>query len=77
MRTGVDTTISEIKMSTASSTDQGLGTAYEVEQCMCPMGYSGISCEVIMLIIIIMFILFFKSCFIDLSLGTFKSLYCA
>lgn len=41
----IDTLISEVTIDTA--TTGGEGRAIFVEQCMCPRGYAGISCEVI------------------------------
>ncbi|XP_055335566.1 basement membrane-specific heparan sulfate proteoglycan core protein-like [Paramacrobiotus metropolitanus] len=34
-----------VKMGTATSQDSGLGFATQVEQCICPPGYDGLSCE--------------------------------
>lgn len=42
----LDTTIRNIEMDTADSRDRGLGAASYVEQCSCPAGYTGTSCEV-------------------------------
>ncbi len=42
----IDTTISALRVDTADSRDLGLGRAVYVEQCRCPMGYTGISCQV-------------------------------
>ena len=35
-----------LQLDTASPVNSGLGQAYYVEQCLCPKGYTGISCEV-------------------------------
>ena len=34
-----------IEMDSAGASDQGLGSASLVEECRCPAGYSGLSCE--------------------------------
>lgn len=39
----------KIVMDSAGTTDRGLGSASLVEQCRCPNGYTGLSCEVIFL----------------------------
>ncbi|KAL6957329.1 Basement membrane-specific heparan sulfate proteoglycan core protein [Sarracenia purpurea var. burkii] len=41
----VDTVISNFKIDSAAATNTGLGKAAFVEQCSCPPGYSGLSCE--------------------------------
>eukprot|EP00095_Tigriopus_kingsejongensis_P005966 maker-scaffold48_size466083-snap-gene-1.17 protein:Tk05966 transcript:maker-scaffold48_size466083-snap-gene-1.17-mRNA-1 annotation:"basement membrane-specific heparan sulfate proteoglycan core protein" len=41
----VDTTIEDIRINSAENQDQGMGTANFVEQCRCPKGYMGLSCE--------------------------------
>eukprot|EP00094_Tigriopus_californicus_P007836 TCALIF_07546-PA protein Name:"Similar to Hspg2 Basement membrane-specific heparan sulfate proteoglycan core protein (Mus musculus)" AED:0.27 eAED:0.27 QI:67/0.56/0.38/1/0.8/0.76/26/0/2378 len=41
----VDTTIESLKIGSAENQDQGLGPATLVEQCRCPKGYMGLSCE--------------------------------
>lgn len=38
--------ISDISMDIAEDRNTGLGRAFEVEQCQCPVGYRGLSCEV-------------------------------
>ncbi|XP_075211994.1 terribly reduced optic lobes isoform X4 [Lycorma delicatula] len=42
---GVDTTISSIHMDSAALPNSGQGQAALVEQCTCPAGYMGLSCE--------------------------------
>lgn len=42
----VDTTIESLQLGSAENQDQGLGPATLVEQCRCPKGYMGLSCEV-------------------------------
>lgn len=42
----LNTTISNIEMDSAATPDSGLGAAVYVEQCSCPVGYTGSSCEV-------------------------------
>ncbi len=42
----VDTSISSVRLGTAVVADRGLGRAVLVEQCRCPKGYTGLSCEV-------------------------------
>ncbi|KAJ6656843.1 hypothetical protein lerEdw1_003174 [Lerista edwardsae] len=37
--------LSDIAMDTTSTEDTGLGLAHDVEECRCPTGYSGLSCE--------------------------------
>ncbi|XP_060073482.1 basement membrane-specific heparan sulfate proteoglycan core protein-like [Ylistrum balloti] len=39
------TAIREVSMDTASATPTGLGPAPMVERCICPQGYTGLSCE--------------------------------
>ncbi|XP_069115040.1 basement membrane-specific heparan sulfate proteoglycan core protein-like isoform X2 [Argopecten irradians] len=39
------TAIREVSMDTASATPTGLGPAPMVESCLCPQGYTGLSCE--------------------------------
>lgn len=46
----LNTTLSNIEMDSAAIPDSGLGAANYVEECSCPVGYSGTSCEVIVLI---------------------------
>merc|ERR1712150_203819 len=41
----VDVTISNVKIETAVPFDSGFGIANFVEQCLCPKGYTGLSCE--------------------------------
>ncbi|CAB0000022.1 unnamed protein product [Nesidiocoris tenuis] len=41
----VTTSISNIKMDTASDNYTGMGLALSVEECFCPPGYTGLSCE--------------------------------
>lgn len=43
----LNTTISNIVMESAAVPDNNLGSASYVEECTCPVGYSGLSCEVI------------------------------
>ena len=40
------TTISDVAMDTASDNQLMTEPAYEVEQCRCPTGYRGTSCQV-------------------------------
>ena len=42
----VDVTISDIRMDSADSRDLGQGRAPFIEQCICPVGYTGLSCEI-------------------------------
>ena len=42
----VDVTISNVQIETAVPYESGLGIANFVEQCLCPKGYTGLSCEV-------------------------------
>jgi len=42
----VDVTISDIRLDSADSRDLGQGRAPYIEQCICPAGYTGLSCEV-------------------------------
>jgi len=44
--TAIDTTVSDIRMDKASNTNTGQGRAVYVEECGCPNGYIGLSCEV-------------------------------
>ncbi|XP_024936745.1 basement membrane-specific heparan sulfate proteoglycan core protein [Cephus cinctus] len=41
----LDVSITNIVMDTADSRNTGLGTASYVEECQCPTGYTGLSCE--------------------------------
>ncbi len=41
----VDTELTDVRLGSAVGRDQGLGRAVLVEQCRCPMGYAGISCQ--------------------------------
>ncbi|XP_065222037.1 basement membrane-specific heparan sulfate proteoglycan core protein isoform X4 [Planococcus citri] len=41
----VDTVISNFNIDSASASNYGLGQAAYVEQCSCPLGYTGLSCE--------------------------------
>ena len=41
----VDVTVSDIQVETGVSYDSGLGSTATVEQCLCPAGYTGLSCE--------------------------------
>ncbi|KAL1514177.1 hypothetical protein ABEB36_003476 [Hypothenemus hampei] len=41
----LNTTLSNIEMDSAAIPDSGLGTANYVEECSCPVGYTGTSCE--------------------------------
>lgn len=42
----IDTTISNIEMDSAAVRNTGHGRAHFVEECRCPVGYAGLSCEV-------------------------------
>ncbi len=42
----VDTELTNVRVGSAGPLDRGLGRAVLVEQCRCPMGYTGISCQV-------------------------------
>lgn len=42
----LNTTITNIEMDSAAAPNSGLGAASYVEECSCPVGYSGNSCEV-------------------------------
>ena len=42
----LDVSMTGLQLDTASAADSGMGQAYYVEQCLCPKGYTGISCEV-------------------------------
>lgn len=42
----LDTTLSNIEMDSAAIRNTGQGQAAYVEECKCPVGYSGLSCEV-------------------------------
>ena len=42
----IDTTVSNVRVNSADTYDQGLGRAVYVEQCRCPKGYTGLSCQV-------------------------------
>jgi hypothetical protein len=42
----LDTTVTDIEMDSAAIRNTGLGQAIYVEECSCPVGYSGLSCEV-------------------------------
>lgn len=42
----LDTTLSNIEMDSAAAPNSGLGAANLVEECKCPIGYGGLSCEV-------------------------------
>ena len=42
----VDVTVTDIRMDTADIRDQGRGNNPYVEQCSCPAGYMGLSCQV-------------------------------
>ncbi|XP_065520473.1 basement membrane-specific heparan sulfate proteoglycan core protein isoform X3 [Lathamus discolor] len=37
--------LSDVAMDTTSTTDTGLGPAGDVEECRCPVGYTGLSCQ--------------------------------
>lgn len=39
-------TLKDVAMDTATTVNTGLGRAFAVEQCSCPAGYQGLSCEV-------------------------------
>lgn len=43
----LNTTLSSIEMDSAATPNSNLGAASYVEECSCPVGYSGYSCEVI------------------------------
>lgn len=43
----LNTTLTNIEMDSAATPNSGLGAAVYVEQCSCPAGYTGNSCEVI------------------------------
>lgn len=45
---GLTTAISGMTMDSAKYTNTGLGKANYVEQCNCPAGYTGLSCEVLL-----------------------------
>lgn len=47
----LDTTLSNIEMDSAAAPNSGLGLANLVEECKCPVGYAGLSCEVSFVII--------------------------
>ena len=42
----VDVSITQLQLESASPRNDGLGQAFFVEQCICPPGYTGLSCEV-------------------------------
>lgn len=42
----LNTTISNVEMESAGLSNVGLGPATYVEECTCPVGYTGTSCEV-------------------------------
>lgn len=42
----LDTTLTNIEMDSAGVSNTGLGQAVYVEECKCPTGYTGLSCEV-------------------------------
>lgn len=42
----IDTTLDSVEMDSAAARNTGLGLAVFVEQCTCPIGYTGYSCEV-------------------------------
>lgn len=42
----IDTTVSNIEMDSAAVRNTGQGQAHFVEECRCPVGYTGLSCEV-------------------------------
>ena len=42
----LDVSITGLQSDTASPSNTGMGQAFYVEQCLCPKGYTGISCEV-------------------------------
>ena len=42
----VEVTITQLQLESASPRNDGLGQASYVEQCICPQGYTGLSCEV-------------------------------
>lgn len=44
----LDTSLSNIEMDSAAAPNSGLGPATFVEECRCPVGYTGLSCEVLM-----------------------------
>jgi Laminin B (Domain IV) len=42
----LETTLSDVEMDSAAVRNTGQGQAVYVEECSCPVGYSGLSCEV-------------------------------
>ena len=42
----VEVTITQLQLESASPRNDGLGQASYIEQCICPQGYTGLSCEV-------------------------------
>lgn len=52
----LNTTISNIEMDSAATPNVGLGSASYVEECVCPVGYTGYSCEVFLIDLIKSFI---------------------
>ena len=43
----LDTTVTQVRMDTAVETNYNQGQAVLVEECRCPPGYIGLSCDVI------------------------------
>ena len=41
----VDVTVKNVELETAVPGDTGLGRTAFIEQCLCPLGYTGLSCE--------------------------------
>ena len=41
-----DTEVKDIRMDTATTVNTGRGQSVYIEECRCPKGYSGLSCEV-------------------------------
>ena len=52
----VDVSITNVQIETALPYDSGMGLANFVEQCICPKGYTGLSCEVSIINIWMLFI---------------------
>lgn len=48
----LNTSLTNIEMDSAAAPNSGLGAASFVEECICPVGYAGYSCEVKMIIFI-------------------------
>ena len=52
----LDVSITGLQLDTASPSNTGMGQAFYVEQCLCPKGYTGISCEVSRVFVLLKFI---------------------